>query len=333
MILIFSQAEFEYTTDVIYEWIVHLGGNVRRVNGRSLMESKNFKISFSSSDRDLTLNDINPDDVSIIWYRRWMGQYSFDKKNDVNIFLKREFHSLSQYFFSCFSTDKWYNKDSYQKDYASKSEQLFFANKNGFKIPTTIITTSKKELLKFIEQHNSVIMKPIGDIDTFHDKVQKKNLAPFTERVDKCILSELKDTFFPTLFQREIKKKLEIRVFFDKGDIYSMAIFSAANKETEIDFRQYDNQLPNRNVPFRLTTKEEKKIKKFMKDVDLQTGSLDLIFDLNNELYFLEVNPLGQFGMVSSPCNYNIEKAIAEKLILIDNEKNKNTTFKKNEAR
>ena len=28
MILIFSQAEFEYTTDVIYEWIIHLGGNV-----------------------------------------------------------------------------------------------------------------------------------------------------------------------------------------------------------------------------------------------------------------------------------------------------------------
>ncbi|OCK52800.1 grasp-with-spasm system ATP-grasp peptide maturase [Chryseobacterium sp. CBo1] len=332
MILIFSQAEFEYTTDVIYEWIVHLGGNVRRVNGRTLMESKNFKIDFTSSKRNLALNDINIDDVNIIWYRRWMGQYSFDKKRDLNAFLKREFRSLSQYFFSCFSTDKWYNKDSYQKDYASKSAQLFFASKNGFKIPTTLITTNKKELVKFIEENDSVIMKPIGDIDTFHDKIQKKNLAPFTERIDENIINNLKETFFPTLFQKEIKKKLEVRVFFDSGDIYSMAIFSASNKETEIDFRQYDNKLPNRNVPFNLTDIEEKKIRKFMKDVDLQTGSLDFIFDLNNELYFLEVNPLGQFGMVSLPCNYNIEKKIAEKLILIDNEKNKNTTFRKDET-
>jgi hypothetical protein len=30
---------------------------------------------------------------------------------------------------------------------------------------------------------------------------------------------------------------------------------------------------------------------------------------------FLEVNPVGQFGMVSAPCNYHLEKKVAELLI------------------
>jgi hypothetical protein len=33
------------------------------------------------------------------------------------------------------------------------------------------------------------------------------------------------------------------------------------------------------------------------------------------EYVFLEVNPIGQFGMVSAPCNYNLEKKIAQYLI------------------
>lgn len=34
-----------------------------------------------------------------------------------------------------------------------------------------------------------------------------------------------------------------------------------------------------------------------------------------NNFYFLEINPVGQFGMVSGPCNYKIEKLIAKYII------------------
>jgi hypothetical protein len=35
----------------------------------------------------------------------------------------------------------------------------------------------------------------------------------------------------------------------------------------------------------------------------------------NGDIYFLEVNPAGQFGMVSTPCNYYLEEKIAEVLL------------------
>jgi D-alanine-D-alanine ligase-like ATP-grasp enzyme len=43
----------------------------------------------------------------------------------------------------------------------------------------------------------------------------------------------------------------------------------------------------------------------------LNTGSIDLIVNTTGEYIFLEVNPVGQFGMVSSPCNYYLEREIA----------------------
>lgn len=56
-----------------------------------------------------------------------------------------------------------------------------------------------------------------------------------------------------------------------------------------------------------------------MEAMELNTGSLDFIIDVNDRIIFLEVNSEGQFGMVDFPCNYGIHKRIAE--ILIDKDK------------
>jgi glutathione synthase/RimK-type ligase-like ATP-grasp enzyme len=51
-----------------------------------------------------------------------------------------------------------------------------------------------------------------------------------------------------------------------------------------------------------------------MLQLELTTASIDLIVDLNENYVFLEVNPDGQFGMISYPCNYYLEKEIANQL-------------------
>ena len=52
-----------------------------------------------------------------------------------------------------------------------------------------------------------------------------------------------------------------------------------------------------------------------MKQLQLESGSIDMVVTPNNEYVFLEVNPVGQFDYVSKLCNYFIEKEIAVKLI------------------
>ena len=98
------------------------------------------------------------------------------------------------------------------------------------------------------------------------------------------------------------------------GDFYSMAIFSQNDEKTKLDYRNYNREKPNRNVPFQLPEKIETLARKFMEQSQLDTGSIDFIVDEKGEFIFLEVNPNGQFDWLSNNCNYYIEKKIAKYL-------------------
>lgn len=94
-----------------------------------------------------------------------------------------------------------------------------------------------------------------------------------------------------------------------------MAIFSQQSEQTKIDFRKYDPVKPNRCTPYKLPAEIENKIDRLMRRIKINSGSIDMIYSPNGQYYFLEVNPIGQFGMTSFPCNYPIEKRIAQYLI------------------
>lgn len=123
------------------------------------------------------------------------------------------------------------------------------------------------------------------------------------------------DTFFPSLFQKHIKKSADIRIFYLLGECYSMAIMSQENIKTRVDFRHYDEENPNINIPYELDTITKQKINILMNQIGLETGSIDMILTNDGKLIFLEVNPVGQFNMVSVPCNYNLEKKFAAQLV------------------
>ena len=58
-----------------------------------------------------------------------------------------------------------------------------------------------------------------------------------------------------------------------------------------------------------------KKLSKLADFFGIKTGSFDLVKTENNEYVFLEINPGGQFEMVSKPCNYFLDQKIAKELI------------------
>ena len=94
-----------------------------------------------------------------------------------------------------------------------------------------------------------------------------------------------------------------------------MAIFSQETKETMVDFRKHNNpHKSQRSVPYLLPDDLKTKLTQTMKELGLDTGSIDLIHAKDGNYYFLEVNPIGQFTMTSWPCNYYLEKLIATTL-------------------
>lgn len=189
---------------------------------------------------------------------------------------------------------------------------LEMAKNIGINIPESFLFTRKKDVLEKIKV-KSLITKAASDgIYIFNDDY---SYYTYTELMDNKNLKKLPDTFFPSLFQVNINKKFEIRSFFLGDQFFSMAIFSQNSQQTKIDFRKYNQTMPNRKIPDKLPKKMEESLKILMKNLDLNTGSIDLIVDKNDNFYFLEVNPVGQFGMVSNPCNYMLEKKVALSLV------------------
>jgi glutathione synthase/RimK-type ligase-like ATP-grasp enzyme len=67
-------------------------------------------------------------------------------------------------------------------------------------------------------------------------------------------------------------------------------------------------------APINLPNEVLEKLKHFTKKNNFTTGSIDMMFS-NNEYYFLEINPNGQFGFVSNIYNISIEKIIIDSLL------------------
>lgn len=320
MIAILSKKKLEPSTEHVQDWLNFLNAKYVRINGSDYLE----KISSSNSENLF-------DEVNICWFRRWMDDDfitrtilktdSIDIKNSIELytFLSLEYKMLNESLWEKLKSKKWLTSPKYEFS-NSKLAILESAEKQGLKCPKTIITTRKNELLEFKNVHKRIITKAIYEATAFWgDGIF---YTTKTVEVTDNVIQTTEETFFPSLFQELVEKKYEIRTFFLKNKFYSMAIFSQLDKQTEIDFRNYNRQKPNRTVPYLLPEEITQKLEKLITEKGILTGSVDLIRGIDGCYYFLEINQVGQFGMTSYPCNYNLEKVIAEYLIENDTKDN-----------
>jgi len=260
---------------------------------------------------------VDYDLISAVWWRRtdFFLKKVIDDNKDENIRSIKlmeidEFQSYNAFIHYLFSLKPSIgNRLKYP---INKLQSLIVASKNGIKIPTTSICYNKKQLKEKMECYN-VITKPVKDFLPYEHNDQFHIL--YTQPINVDTLANIPEQFNYSLIQNCIEKDFEIRVFVFGEMIFSMAIHSQFSPSTKHDFRTYEEWVPY--TPYEISKNTKKKILSFMKDMNLETGSLDFIVSKNEEIIFLEVNPVGIFDMVSVPCNYNIEKKIAEYLIKI----------------
>ena len=330
MILIFSQDKNEASTDCIIDWLDIYKISFKRFNGIDFYKQVNIIIK--NGEFKIELPNISFEDVSLIWLRRWVTQ---DNSNDIyienpknkdgvifqlNEYMRSELKFLLDFFFKSIPNHTLFSSIRTQE--INKLLVLNKAQQLGLSIPDTYIITNKTEFKK-IAKNRELITKAISNGATVN--IDKEKYVGYTSIVDE-LPKYIIGSFAPSLFQSKIEKKYEIRSFYLKGKFYSMAIFSQNDTQTEIDFRRYNDFVPNRTIPYKLPKNVEGKLKKLATFFGLETGSFDLIKTKNHDYVFLEVNPGGQFEMVSKPCNYFIEKKIAKELIK-SSKKNENNTL------
>jgi hypothetical protein len=196
----------------------------------------------------------------------------------------------------------------------NKIRMLEIAKRSGLEIPKTLLTKNKTDLRGFLRDTSSVITKSLDLNLFFFDSNRDTLVHGLTTAITYEDLEKIPEEFPLTVFQENIKKLIELRVFFIGEENFASAIFSQSSKNTEQDYRNYNNEKPNRIVPFKLPDDVNQLINKFKKYTRIKTGSIDLILTTENKYYFLEINPQGQFFGVSEACNYYLEKKIADYL-------------------
>jgi ATP-GRASP peptide maturase of grasp-with-spasm system len=328
MILILSQSSAEPTTEDVIDWIQALGGLWLRVNGEDLDGDSEVSVELSAEKGEPRLrwwgSDLPLAEVRAVWFRRWVHARRHEQCDlltglsmapklhyQLCRHLTQEAGRFSDFFFQTFADRPWINRP--KKALPNKLDVLRRAARVGLDIPATLVTSRREELDRFCAFHGRVITKPIGDVAPLVDRDEM--FLMYTALVEPEALAGLPEIFSPSLFQECLDKEYELRVFYLDGESYAMAIFSQGDPQTYVDFRRYNRQKPNRRVPYRLEEQIADSICKLMCDLELESGSLDLIRTRDGRMVFLEVNPVGQFGMVSKPCNYNLERKLAEHLI------------------
>ena len=326
MIALFSTAVDQSTTDVL-RWIRRLspGTAVIRVNSDEPDRVTSLSITNSEFRFVIDGTNLSSRDLTTVWYRKgrdWLCNVFLPVDAPVAprvrqylaAKIRAEERRLTEFAHAKIAERAWSLGDHEQGD-LNKLMVLDLAATCGLDVPRLLISNSKQEIRAIVEDTEAVTKALSDGLYLFDHEIATRGYYSYTEELKREQLDALPPRISPSLTQVRIPKVLEIRVFFLNGRFYPMAIFSQADDRTRIDFRRYNETRPNRSVPYRLPGDVEARLLRLFEELCLNTGSADMILEPDGRYVFLEINPSGQFGMVSAPCNYYLEREVASTLI------------------
>lgn len=321
-ILILSE-EDDSTTETVIKWIEYFGCDYLRLNPSSLLNFELLKLFNNDDDVEFVYDnrDYKLSSFTAYWYRRGNLNFNYpmfsfqniEVNNSIQSMLYREYTYINNYIYAYFEKKNIRSIGSIFDNKTNKITNLLKARSIGLLVPDSIIATKKNQILEFKKKHNKILVKPIYQAGFIFetDIIKTDGLSVLMNDAD---VDKLNDSIAPSLIQGYVEKKYELRIFYFNGECFASAIFSQLDEQTKVDFRNYNFNKPNRTPPYQLPACISDKIKRLMNELNMNSGSLDMIVTPQNDFVFLEVNPVGQFFQVSYPCNFYLEKKIAEYL-------------------
>ena len=270
--------------------------------------------------RDKTLNgSLEFRDVSVpfqsiesIWFRRPV----LSKISSIKIGKKYKDYISRESFW--FLNGIWDNIDCFwiSNPYSiqvaeNKITQLHTAKELGFQIPKTLITNKYKEIIDFWDLcRREMIIKPIKD-----GRIDEKNF--YTNKVGKDDIKALKKNktvILPSIYQKHIQKKYDIRVTVIGKETFPVEIHSQNDVNTKTDWRTLENNTLIHKI-HSLPDSIVQKCLKIVKYFNLEFGAIDMILAKNGEYYFLEINPNGQWAWIENRTGLKLTATLVNLLV------------------
>ncbi|MBD9599277.1 hypothetical protein IB252_05420 [Pseudomonas sp. PDM10] len=279
-------------------------GEFCRSFGASLKlgEKSALQLTSSSGDR------LEVSELETIWWRRPQPIYA-EVPSDIKThsFVNEEYLRFWQSALAVLAAlpnVRWYNPYKKNETADCKFRQLEVATEVGLSVPKTIATNVYEDAINFIKQNNSkTIFKSFAGNEDFWQPTR-----PYKDTYE----NHLKDSigFCPIILQEYIDGAYDYRIIVIDDQIFPVR-FCLKNSRYPYDVRI---DIKNKAESATLNDELRTKILAFMKNYGIRYGAFDFREDLQGDLYFLEVNPAGQFLYLDHLAGTTIARAMAAAL-------------------
>lgn len=193
--------------------------------------------------------------------------------------------------------------------------QLSIAKQLGFNVPESCFTSDPAAAEEFVNKHRKAIVKPLSDE---WPKPTKEDTQPafYARKIsaDESInYSGLH--LAPAIFQQLIDPDFDIRVTVIGTKVFAAKIeTSGFTTKVVRDWRLGHAEGKLHFKPYELSPVIAKKCVQLTRELGLNFGAIDLIRTKDGSIWFLEINPNGQWGFIEWATKQPLGKAMAELL-------------------
>lgn len=217
--------------------------------------------------------------------------------------------------YSCLDHCNWVNKLPSIKIAELKIYQMNVAQKLGFLLPKTLISTIPADVKYFFNacKENIVQKSLVPFIVSDNDGT---DYGLFTTKVNKNQIENMLENVrvMPCYFQELIERQYELRINIVGNYVWTMAIYS--NDKTIIDYRSDPASVTY--SPIILPDRIKDLCIKLTRSLDLIMSNIDMLVTEDGEYYFLEINPCGQWAWVEQETGLPLCTAIVDQLTGVD---------------
>lgn len=190
----------------------------------------------------------------------------------------------------------------------SKILQLRAAGSLGLVCPPTLISNDPMEIREFFRANNgSIVAKALRS--GYFDYGEHQTAAFTTALAEADLANDLALSAAPVIYQRHLPKSADVRVTVVGEEVFAAAIHSQAHPSAMTDWRQTSEDLVH--APIALPPTVRTACLSLVRHLGLAFGAIDLVLTPQQEFYFLEINPSGQWLWIEDRLGYPISNRIA----------------------
>lgn len=177
-----------------------------------------------------------------------------------------------------------------------KLYQLKVAAQVGFRVWPTIVTNNPEIAQAFYyAQEEKIVYKPLRRGRLVRD--ESVSLI-YTNPIGSVEAEEFdRVAYAPSLLQRYVPKRVEIRVTVIGTKVFAVEIHSQEHTDSRYDWRRGDTAQLH-HEPHLLPPEVKSKCAALVETLGLAFGAIDLILTPEGEYVFLEINPNGQWAWI-----------------------------------